>query len=416
MSGYDRKNQVSTSEDKGLIGGNIEKDSYLESLKKELRLRLEEGIYQEDGQILELIDELILQGGRKKISLAEKDRLQKEIFYSVRRLDILQELLDDDSVTEIMVNGPEHIFLEREGKIERWQGSFSSVEKLEDVIQQIVGRCNRVVNESMPIVDARLANGDRVNVVVSPAALNGPILTIRRFPDKPIDMERLIGYGTLTEEVAVFLKELVENKYTIVIGGGTSTGKTTFLNALSAYIPPDERIITIEDNAELKLQGIPNLVRLEAKSANLEGGVSVTIRDLIRSALRMRPDRIILGEVRGAEAVEMLFSAVNIGHRGSMCSAHANSCYDMLSRLETMVLMGMDIPLEAIQRQVASGIDVLIHLGRTGDGKRKVVEIVEIEGYKEGRIVLNPLYSWQAERGLVKTGEIKNLSEREKYV
>lgn len=416
MSGYDRKNQVSASEDKGLIGGNIEKDSYLESLKKELRLRLEEGIYQEDGQILELIDELILQGGRKKISLAEKDRLQKEIFYSVRRLDILQELLDDDSVTEIMVNGPEHIFLEREGKIERWQGSFSSVEKLEDVIQQIVGRCNRVVNESMPIVDARLANGDRVNVVVSPAALNGPILTIRRFPDKPIDMERLIGYGTLTEEVAVFLKELVENRYTIVIGGGTSTGKTTFLNALSAYIPPDERIITIEDNAELKLQGIPNLVRLEAKSANLEGGVSVTIRDLIRSALRMRPDRIILGEVRGAEAVEMLFSAVNTGHRGSMCSAHANSCYDMLSRLETMVLMGMDIPLEAIQRQVASGIDVLIHLGRTGDGKRKVVEIVEIEGYKEGRIVLNPLYSWQAERGLVKTGEIKNLSEREKYV
>ena len=299
MSGYDEprnvyegKKRVRGAGDREISDENAAKDSYLESLKKELRFRLEEGIYQEDGQILELIDELILQGGRKKISLAEKDRLQKEIFYSVRRLDILQELLDDDSVTEIMVNGPEHIFLEREGKIERWQGSFSSMEKLEDVIQQIVGRCNRVVNESMPIVDARLANGDRVNVVVSPVALNGPILTIRRFPDKPIDMERLISYGTLTEEVAVFLKHLVENKYTIVIGGGTSTGKTTFLNALSAYIPSDERIITIEDNAELKLQGIPNLVRLEAKSANLEGGVSVTIRDLIRSALRMRPDGI----------------------------------------------------------------------------------------------------------------------------
>lgn len=423
MSGYDEPRNVYEEKKRARGAGNREisdenasKDSYLESLKKELRFRLEEGIYQEDGQILELIDELILQDGRKKISLAEKDRLQKEIFYSVRRLDILQELLDDDSVTEIMVNGPEDIFLEREGKIERWQGSFSSMEKLEDVIQQIVGRCNRVVNESMPIVDARLANGDRVNVVVSPVALNGPILTIRRFPDKPIDMERLISYGTLTEEVAVFLKHLVENKYTIVIGGGTSTGKTTFLNALSAYIPPDERIITIEDNAELKLQGIPNLVRLEAKSANLEGGVSVTIRDLIRSALRMRPDRIVIGEVRGAEAVEMLFSAVNTGHRGSMCSAHANSCYDMLSRLETMVLMGMDIPLEAIQRQIASGIDVLIHLGRTGDGKRKVVEIAEIEGYREGQIVLNPLYSWQMGKGLVKIGEMKNLSEKEKYV
>lgn len=397
------------------INGNVN-ELYLESLKRELRVRLEEGIYQEDGQILELIDELLLENGRKKISLSEKDRLQKEIFYSVRRLDILQELLDDDSVTEIMVNGPEHIFLEREGRIERWRGSFSSMEKLEDVIQQIVGRCNRVVNESMPIVDARLANGDRVNVVVSPVALNGPILTIRRFPDRPIDMERLIGYGTLTEEVAVFLKYLVENKYTIVIGGGTSTGKTTFLNALSAYIPPDERIITVEDNAELKLQGISNLVRLEAKSANLEGGVSVTIRDLIRSALRMRPDRIIVGEVRGAEAVEMLFSAVNTGHRGSMCSAHANSCYDMLSRLETMVLMGMDIPLEAIRRQIASGIDVLIHLGRTGDGKRKVVEIAEVEGYKEGRIVLNPLYDWKPGKGLVEIGAMKKLSEREKYV
>lgn len=394
----------------------ISKEEHLESLKKELRRRLEEQVYQDDSQILALIDELILQDGQKKISLAEKDRLQKEMFYSVRRLDILQEMLDDDTITEIMVNGPDHIFLERNGKIERWNGRFSTAEKLEDVIQQIVGRCNRVVNESMPIVDARLSNGDRVNVVVHPVALNGPILTIRRFPDKPIDMERLIRLGALTDDVAEFLKHLVENRYTIVIGGGTSTGKTTFLNALSAYIPAKERIITIEDNAELKLQGIPNLVRLEAKSANMEGGVSVTIRDLIRSALRMRPDRIIVGEVRGAEAVEMLFSAVNTGHRGSMCSAHANSCYDMLSRLETMVLMGMDIPLAAIQRQIASGIDVLIHLGRNRNGERKVVEIAEVQGYENGQIILNPLYGWQPGKGLIRTGELKNLSEREKYV
>lgn len=392
------------------------KEEHLEFLKKELRKCLEEHIYQDDEQILALIDELILQEGKKRISLAEKDRLQKELFYSVRRLDILQELLDDDTITEIMVNGPDHIFLERNGKMERWDGKFSTAEKLEDVIQQIVGRCNRVVNESMPIVDARLSNGDRVNVVVHPVALNGPILTIRRFPDKPIDMERLIRLGTLTDESAEFLKHLVENRYTIIIGGGTATGKTTFLNALSAYIPAEERIITIEDNAELKLQGIPNLVRLEAKSANMEGGVSVTIRDLIRSALRMRPDRIIVGEVRGAEAIEMLFSAVNTGHRGSMCSAHANSCYDMLSRLETMVLMGMDIPLSAIQRQIASGIDVLIHLGRNEKGERKVVEIMEVQGYENGQIVLNPLYVWQSGKGLTRVGDLKNRSEREKYV
>ena len=348
--------------------------------------------------------------------MAEKDRLQKEMFYSVRRLDILQELLDDDTITEIMVNGPDDIFLERDGRIDRWENHFSSKEKLEDVIQQIVGRCNRVINESMPIVDARLANGDRVNVVVHPVALDGPVLTIRRFPKKPIDMDELIRRGMLSEEIADFIKYLVESRYTIVVGGGTSTGKTTFLNAMSAYIPATERIITIEDNAELKLQGIPNLVRMEAKSANLEGGVAVTIRDLIRSALRMRPDRIIVGEVRGAEAVEMLFSAVNTGHRGSLCSAHANSCYDMLSRLETMVLMGMDVPVDAIRRQITSGIDVLIHLGRNRNGERKVLEITEVQGYEKGQIILNPLYTWQTQKGLVRVGELKNLSEREKYV
>lgn len=381
-------------------------ESYLDCLKKELRVQLEQQIYQEDEQIYELIDSLILKQREVPIPLSEKNRLRKELFYTVRKLDILQELLEDEDVTEIMVNGPNHIFVERKGLMEETDLRFSSVEKLVDVVMQIAGRCNRVVNESKPIVDARLDNGDRVNVVISPVALDGPVLTIRRFPKEPITMKKMISYGTLTESTAEFLQRLVEERYTIVIGGGTSTGKTTFLNALSAYIPKNERVITIEDNAELQLQGLPNLVRLEAKEANMEGAVSVTIRDLIRSALRMRPDRIIVGEVRGAEAVEMLFSAVNTGHRGSLCSAHANSCYDMISRLETMVLMGLEIPMEAIDRQIASGIDVLIHLGRLPDGARKLMGIMEVSGYENGRVCLHPLYGWDGER-LVKVGEIQ---------
>lgn len=382
-------------------------DTYLESMKKELRLSLEQQIYQEDEQIYELIDSLILKQREVPIPLSEKNRLRKELFYAVRKLDILQELLEDPAVTEIMVNGPKHIFVERDGKIEKSNLRFSSVEKLMDVVTQIAGRCNRVVNESKPIVDARLENGDRVNVVVSPVALEGPVLTIRRFPKEPITMQKMISYGTLTESTAQFLQMLVKKRYTMVIGGGTSTGKTTFLNALSAYIPKDERVITIEDNAELQMQGLPNLVRLEAKEANMEGSVSVTIRDLIRSALRMRPDRIIVGEVRGAEAVEMLFSAVNTGHRGSLCSAHANSCYDMISRLETMVLMGLDIPMEAIDRQIASGIDVLIHLGRLPGGERRLMEITEVIGYENGKVCLNPLYVWDG-RELIKIGELQD--------
>lgn len=382
-------------------------ETYLDSLKKELRYQLEQEIYQEDEQIYDLIDALILKQRQFPIPLSEKNRLRKELFYAVRKMDVLQELLEDPEVTEIMVNGPNHIFVERNGKIEESSLRFSSVEKLTDVVMQIAGRCNRVVNESKPIVDARLENGDRVNVVVSPVALEGPILTIRRFPKEPITMSRLISFGTLSEATAELLRTLVEKRYTMVIGGGTSTGKTTFLNALSAYIPKEERVITIEDNAELQLQGLSNLVRLEAKESNMEGAVSVTIRELIRSALRMRPDRIIVGEVRGAEAVEMLFSAVNTGHRGSLCSAHANSCYDMISRLETMVLMGLDIPIEAIDRQIASGIDVLIHLGRLQTGERKVMEIMEVAGYKDGKVLLNPLYAWRGEK-LVQVGEMQN--------
>lgn len=381
-------------------------DVYLDELKKELRHLLEEKIYREDEEIYELIDSLILKQRSVPIPLSEKNRLRKELFYSVRKLDILQELLEDPEITEIMVNGPEHIFVERNGRIEECKLHFSSPEKLNDVVMQIVGRCNRVVNESKPIVDARLENGDRVNVVVSPAALHGPILTIRRFPKEPITMKKMISYGTLTEPVADFLKELVRQRYTIVIGGGTSTGKTTFLNALSAYIPKSERVITIEDNAELQLQGLKNLVQLEAKEANMEGAASVSIRELIRAALRMRPDRIIIGEVRGAEAVELLFSAVNTGHRGSLCSAHANSCYDMISRLATMVLMGMDVPMAAIERQIASGLDILLHLGRLPSGERRLMEVVEICGYEENKVLLNPLYTWEADR-LCKVGELK---------
>lgn len=284
-----------------------------------------------DEEILEEIDTLILERMRDScLSLKEKVQLRQELFHSVRKLDVLQELIEDETVTEIMVNGPDAIFVERAGKLSRWEKTFTSGEKLEDVIQQIVGKCNRVVNESMPIVDARLENGARVNAVVRPVALNGPILTIRRFPDTPITMEKLIALGSLPVECAEFLKTLVRARYSMVIGGGTGSGKTTFLGALSNFIPSDERLITIEDNAELKIQGIENLVRLEAKMANTEGATSVTIRDLIKTALRMRPDRIVVGEVRGGEAVDML-QALNTGHEGSLSTAHANSAEDMLS-------------------------------------------------------------------------------------
>lgn len=366
-----------------------------------------------DEEILEEIDDLIL--GRMWeycLSLKEKVQLRQELFHSVRKLDVLQELIEDETVTEIMVNGPDAIFVERAGKLTKWDKTFTSGEKLEDVIQQIVGKCNRVVNESMPIVDARLDNGARVNAVIRPVALNGPILTIRRFPDTPITMEKLIALGSLPSECAEFLAALVRARYSMVIGGGTGSGKTTFLGALSNYIPPDERLITIEDNAELKIQGIANLVRLEAKMANMEGAASITIRDLIKTALRMRPDRIIVGEVRGGEAVDML-QALNTGHDGSLSTAHANSASDMLSRLETMTLMGVDLPLEAIRRQIASGVDILIHLGRMRDKSRKVLEITEICGFENHEIKTRTLYRWQEGKGLVQTAELLN---REKLV
>lgn len=367
-------------------------------IRHHLMETLENGKDWSDQEILEQIDELVLIHTRRtKMSVSEKENLRKEIFYSVRKLDILQELLDDDSVTEIMVNGYKNIFVERSGKRLRWDKVFMSKEKLEDVVQQIAGKCNRVINENSPIVDARLENGARVNAVVYPVALNGPILTIRRFPDHPITMEWLIEKKSISAEAAEFLKKMVVAGYSILIGGGTSSGKTTFLNALSNYIPHDERIITIEDNAELQIQGIDNLVRLEAKPPNMEGNREVTIRDLIRTALRMAPNRIIVGEIRGAEAVDLL-QAWNTGHSGSLGTAHANSTKDMISRVETMVLMGMQLPLEAIRRQIASGIDLMIHLGRMPDHSRKVLEIAEVIGYEQGEIKIQTLYVWDRKK------------------
>lgn len=367
-----------------------------------------------DEEILETIDDLIL-GGLKEsyLSLKEKVALRQELFYSVRKLDVLQELIEDETVTEIMVNGPDTIFVERAGKLIRWNKSFTSREKLEDVIQQIVGKCNRVVNESMPIVDARLEDGARVNAVIYPVALNGPILTIRRFPEEPITMEKLVDLNSLTAECAEFLALLVKARYSMVIGGGTGCGKTTFMGALSHFIPGDERLITVEDNAELRIQGIANLVRLEAKMANSEGAASIEIRDLIKTALRMRPDRIIVGEVRGGEAMDML-QAMNTGHEGSFSSAHANSSRDMLSRLETMILMGADLPLEAIRRQIASGVDILIHLGRMRDRSRKVLEIAEVCGFQDDEIQLNILYKWNEGEGLMRINPLKNREKMER--
>lgn len=348
-----------------------------------------------DEEVRELIDQVLMQEGRKGgLLLRERERLARELFYTLRKLDILQELIDDSGVTEIMVNGTDGIFIERNGALYRWEKSFSSVEKIEAVVQQIAGRMNRVVNEASPIVDTRLANGSRVNIVLPPVALNGPILTIRRFPEKAITMEDLIKLESITKEAAAFLKLLVASGYNIFISGGTGSGKTTFLNVLSNFIPQAERIITIEDSAELQIKNIPNLVRLETRNRNQEGSVEITIRDLIRSALRMRPDRIVVGEVRGAEAIDML-QAMATGHDGSLSTGHANSSKDMLARLETMVLMGMELPLSAIRRQIASGIDILIHLGRLRDRSRRVLEISEVLDFENGEIQVQPLYVFE---------------------
>lgn len=350
------------------------------------------------------------------IPLQEKIKVSRELFNAFRRLDILQDLIEDDEITEIMVNGTENIFYEKYGRLYRSDRRFFSEERLSDVIQQIVGETNRYVNESCPIADARLNDGSRVNVVLKPVAVNGPILTIRKFPAEAITMEELIRKESITEEAAEFVKKLVRAKYNIFVSGGTGAGKTTFLNAMSDYIPKDERIITIEDNAELQIQGVENLVRLEARNANQEGEGAVTIRDLIRSALRMRPDRIIVGEVRGDETVDMIGSAMLNGHSGSMSTGHANNPADMLNRLETMMMMGIDLPLQAIQRQISSALDIIIHLGRLKDKTRKVLQIEEVLSCSDGKIKTSTLYEFQEEGtenekikgSLMKAGSLKN--------
>ena len=384
---------------------------------QEIRSKIRQELFQEldftreldEAELLSIIDEKIHQTALETgLSLEERKRLRKEIFHGMRQLDILQELVEDPDVTEIMINGKDHIFIERKGKLTAWDNSFETEEKLNDIIQQIVSGCNRVVNEASPIVDARLENGSRVNVVLKPIALNGPIVTIRRFPEKPMDMKRLISLGALDKETAGFLQKLVLSGYNMFISGGTGSGKTTFLNALSHYIPKDERVITIEDSAELQLIGIDNLVRLETRNANAEGCQAITIRDLIRSALRMRPDRIIVGEIRGQEAVDLL-QAMNTGHDGSLSTGHSNSAADMLSRLETMVLMGMDLPVAAIRQQIASAVDIIIHLGRLKDKSRKVLEIVEVCEYCEQKIRLNTLYEYDYQTGkLEQKGALEN--------
>lgn len=368
-------------------------------LKRELCRKIQEqmnyGKDYTDEEVEETIDEVLLnEEETQTYSVDARRRLKRELFDSLRRLDILQIFVEDSSVTEIMINGMDHIFIERAGKLQELDVGFDSVEKLQDVIQQIVAGCNRVVNEASPIVDARLQNGARVNIVMNPVALNGPIVTIRRFPDKPITMEQLIESNSISLEAAEFLQKLVRARYNIFISGGTGSGKTTFLNVLSDAIPSDERVITIEDSAELQLQGLPNLVRLETRNSNVEGCNEITIRDLIRSSLRMRPDRIIVGEVRGAEAFDMM-QCLNTGHDGSMSTGHANSAPDMLSRLENMILMGMELPLSAIKQQIASGIDIIVHLGRLRDKSRRVLEITELMNCEDGVIKMNPIYVFQ---------------------
>ena len=348
-----------------------------------------------DETVQSMIQEKIFQYSKQHyLSMPDRDKLTKDLFHSIRRLDLLEEYLQNPEITEIMINGPDHIFIEKQGKLFPCQEVFESKEKLMDIIQQIVARCNRVVNEASPIVDARLEDGSRVHVVLSPIALNGPILTIRRFPEKPFTMEELLQKDFLSQEVADFLKNMVIAGYNILISGGTGSGKTTFLNALSQYIPCVERIITIEDSAELQILDKENLVRMETRNANVEGCIPISIRDLIRAALRMRPTRIIIGEVRGKEALDLI-QAFNTGHDGSLSTGHANSAKDMLLRLETMILMGIEMPLAAIRAQIAMGVDLIIQIGRLRDTSRRLLEIVEVCGYKEETIQTRVLYQFQ---------------------
>lgn len=374
------------------------RDVRLEGLKERVKRRVMSDIdlsrAMSDAEVGGLIDRCILEeAGDAYVSVKEKVRLRVELFNSLRRLDVLTEYIEDDEVSEIMVNGYRNIFLEKHGGLMRAEKGFETEEKLLSVVQQIVSGCNRRINEANPVVDARLEDGSRVNIVLQPVSLSGPVVTIRRFPKQVLTMERLVELGTLDKGTAHILDILVRAGYNIFISGGTGSGKTTFLNALASCIPKRERVITIEDSAELQIRGLDNLVRLEARPGNVEGNLEVSIRDLIKTSLRMRPDRIIVGEVRDQAAIDML-AAMNTGHDGSISTGHANSCEDMLKRLETMVLMGMEIPLAAVRQQIASALDIIIHLGRMRDKSRKVLKICEVTGMNNGEVTLNTLFEF----------------------
>lgn len=381
------------------MAGRVAEDVMEQEIKNEMKQRIlaELDMSQEidDMEVRRLVDQCIMEyKGTTELPLPARIKLRKELFNTVRRMDVLSEFLEDESVTEIMINGYDNIFIERSGRVYKVDQTFENEERLASIIQQIVAGCNRIVNEAVPIVDARLADGSRVNVVLPPISLNGPTMTIRKFPKEKMTMERLIEVGALSEDAAEFLKRLVKARYNIFVSGGTGAGKTTFLNALSDYIPQQERVITIEDSAELQLKNVVNLVRLESRNSNVEETNAVTIRELIKSSLRMRPDRVIVGEVRDAAAIDML-AAMNTGHDGSLSTGHANSSGDMITRLESMVLMGMELPLEAVRRQIASAVDVIIHLGRLRDGSRKVLEIAEVTGMREGLVELHTIYEFE---------------------
>ncbi|MCL7748009.1 CpaF family protein [Halalkalibacter alkaliphilus] len=372
-----------------------------EKLAKDLIERVRNTLNQDqdmtDEELREHIEVLVFSYAKQyQLTAAKMKWLVERTYNAFRGLDVLQPLIDDKSITEIMINSHEEIYIERDGEVFQADAKFESVEKLEDIIQMIVGKVNRTVNASSPIVDARLKDGSRVNIVLPPIALKGPTMTIRKFPEKPLMMEDLIRFGAIQPDVAEFLRNLVVSKYNIFIGGGTGSGKTTFLNVLSNFIPKQERIITIEDSAELQIKSVPNLVSLETRNANTEGKGEITIRDLIKASLRMRPNRVVVGEVRGAEALDML-QAMNTGHDGSLSTGHANSTIDMISRLETMVLSGADLPVEVIRKQISSAIDIMVHLSRIRDHSRKVVAISEVLGVENGEVVLNPLYEFVEE-------------------
>lgn len=388
----------------------------LSSLTKNIRETLSSENRLDDLAVKAVIENSVLESSYTvHFSPVERQTTMDQIFNRLRRYDVLQPLLDDDRVTEIMINGPEQVFIEMEGRIQPSNVRFESAERLEAIVQQIVSEVDRKVNRSEPIADARLKDGSRVNVVLPPIALDGAAVTIRKFSKDKLTMSRLIELGALNSEIADFLKALVKNRFNILICGGTGSGKTTFLNALSDYIPSDERIVTIEDSAELKITDVPNIIRLEARERGTEESLNVTMRDLIKSSLRMRPDRIIVGEVRGAEAIDML-QAMNTGHDGSITTGHSNSGKDMLNRLETMILSsGGDVPLHSIRSQIASGLDIVVYLRRFKDGSRRVVSIDELKSYSDNQIEMERIYSFDRQNGFVKQGELMHTWKFETY-